>query len=50
MQPHLRHAVPRLMKWFVSAFIPAAWLGWLLVVVCSWVLRSRSYAIFRGVM
>jgi len=33
----------------VSAFIPAAWLGWLLVVVCSLAFRSRSYAIFRGV-
>lgn len=37
------------MKWSVSAFIPAAWLGWLLVVVVSWGLRSRSYAIFRAV-
>ena len=33
----------------MSAFIPAAWLGWLLVVVCSLAFRSRSYAIFRGV-
>jgi predicted MPP superfamily phosphohydrolase len=33
----------------VSAFIPAAWLGWFVVVASAWILRSRAYAIFRGV-
>lgn len=33
----------------MSAFVPAAWLGWFIVVAASWMLRSRRYAIYRGV-
>jgi len=33
----------------VSAFIPLAWLGWLVVVLTALAFRSRAYAVFRGV-
>ena len=33
----------------MSPFIPAAWLGWFVVVALSWILRSRLYATYRGV-
>jgi hypothetical protein len=33
----------------VSLFTLASWAAWLVVVVTGWTLRSRAYAIYRGV-
>lgn len=33
----------------LSSFAVASWAAWLVVVVASWALRSRAYAIFRAV-
>jgi uncharacterized protein len=33
----------------VSSFVLLSWAGWLLVVLFGWLLRSRAYAVFRGV-
>jgi uncharacterized protein len=33
----------------VNWFVLASWAGWLVVVLLGWLLRSRAYAVFRGV-
>ncbi len=33
----------------MSSFVLASWAAWLAVVLLGWLLRSRAYAVFRGV-